>query len=70
MRFLLILLIVHCVGAWLLWGVQSGAKRGGVIDIGLKDRCVALFWSPLAGWCLLYGAIAWAWDVARRERSA
>lgn len=68
-RFGLILLILHCLGAWLLWRVQSGAK-GGVIDIGFRDRCVALFWSPLLGWFLLYGLLCWAWDAMRRERRA
>lgn len=66
LRCALIALILHALGAYLLWRVQSGAK-GGVIDIGPRDRCVALFWSPLLGCLLLFGLIAWAWAIVRRE---
>lgn len=63
-------LVTHVIVAFFLWQIQSRATRGGVIDIDWRDRCVALFWSPLCGWLLLYSAICWAWDAVRREQRA
>lgn len=64
-RLALFILTLWVVGACLLWLLQSDARRGGVIDVGPRDRMVALFWLPL-GLCLaIWSALVWAHDRGR-----
>lgn len=69
-QLIIVLLVTHAIVAFFLWQVQSRARRDDLIDIDLRDRVVALFWSRLCGWLLLYSAICWAWDAVRREQRA
>lgn len=64
---IVILSLVHVTIAATLWRLQSDARKSDLIDISGKDRCIALFWSPLCGWLLLYGLVTWAWSITLRE---
>ncbi|MGE4323987.1 MAG: hypothetical protein AB7E60_13290 [Sphingobium sp.] len=63
-RLCLGVLIVWALGAWLLWGAMSRAS-GSVIDIGWRDRGIALFWLPLAVVLAAWSALSWACDWGR-----
>lgn len=60
-RAALILAIVWALGSHMLWRSQSAAK-GCVIDIGPRDRAVALFWLPLLCLLALAAALQWLWS--------
>lgn len=63
-RAFLVLLILWALGSGLLWTVQSRAV-GSCIDIGWRDRAVALFWLPLTLFLILWGVLLWAYDRGR-----
>ena len=60
----LILLIIWALGSYGLWTVMSRA-RGSMIDIGWRDRAVALFWLPLLVVTFVLSACVWLYDRGR-----
>lgn len=64
MRFLLIMLILWMLGSYLLWKIQSDAK-GTVVEVGVRDRLIALFWLPMLLLCGAWNLLTWAYDRGR-----
>lgn len=60
-----VILLVWAIGSALLWLLQSDARRSGIIDIGPRDRLIALFWLPLGLCCAIWSALAWAHEKGR-----
>ena len=52
-------LILHILVSIVLWDAQS--QSSGMIDIGLRDRLVALFWLPILIVVTLVAMAVHAW---------